>query len=325
MAGLRTPCRRAHAEKVLGKEAVRRLLATGELRQVWPGVLLGSHELLDPVARAGAALLRAGPDALLTTLTTARLHGCPAADTLAVHVHLPYSRWNRSRPGLVVHHGRRPSAATAFVHDLPSVPLEEATAELLCTAPPRQAIAVADQAAALVRGPDRAEFVAQVAGFITDRPDRRGTRRATALVKLVSGRAQSPPESWLKLLLAALGYPPPTEQFAILDVHGRVRFVLDLCWPELRIALEYDGFDAHDGRGDADAARDEYLRRRGWITIRVRVEDLTDPGRVLGELADAFGQRGGPIPEPLEVLAWPTHPPTRPTRARGRQTRAHQR
>jgi uncharacterized protein DUF559 len=78
------------------------------------------------------------------------------------------------------------------------------------------------------------------------------------------------------------------EQFEVVDALVRVRYVLDLCWQDLRIALEYDGYEAHEYRLDRDVERDLDLERRGWITIRATAADLREPTALLARLDDAF-------------------------------------
>lgn len=78
----------------------------------------------------------------------------------------------------------------------------------------------------------------------------------------------------------------------MVDALVRVRYVLDLCWQDLRIALEYDGYEAHEYRLDRDAERDLDLERRGWITIRATAADLREPTALLARLDDAFRARG---------------------------------
>ncbi len=108
-----------------------------------------------------------------------------------------------------------------------------------------------------------------------------------------SPRAESPPESWTRLLLIEQGFPLPEVNFSILSPVGRELYRLDLAWPLLRIAVEYDGHAVHAGREEQDEARDEDLRRRGWIVVHVRAADLAEPSRdVLAELRAAFARRG---------------------------------
>lgn len=276
---------------VLGDWGLRAQLADGRLRELWPGVLVPRHRVFDPMVRASAALRYAGPEAALTGRTAAWLQGCAAASSPTVHVLVPYSRWVRSQQGLVVHHGRTIAADVVRIQELRVVALEAAITGLLCTDSQRTALALADQAAAQLPATDRAEFCARIADRLAARPDRRGTVRAAGLLDLVTGKADSPPESWLRLLVVETGFPPPVMQYEVVDLHGRVRWILDQCWPELRIALEYDGHEAHEDRQDEDAARDTDLERRGWVVIHVRAGDLQNPERFLRKLWDAYRRR----------------------------------
>jgi hypothetical protein len=253
-------------------------------------VLVPRELLLDPGTRAAAALLAAGPAAALTGLTAAWLQGCSAAVTPVVHVAVPYSSSFRTKEGLFVHQGRRLLTEVTEVRGLRTVALDVAVTELLCTDLARRALAVADQAASLVPERDRPVFRERIATRLATRADRRGTVRAGALVALITGRAESAPESWLKLLVVEAGFPMPTAQFEVTDALDRVRYILDLCWPELRIAL--DGYEAHEYRLDRDAQGDLDLERRGWITIRATAADLREPSALLARLDDAFSVRG---------------------------------
>jgi len=276
----------------LGEHETRQLVADGRLRRLWPGILVPRDLLLDPLARAEGALLRVGPEGALTSATAAWLHGCGAAAGPEVHVAMPYSRSIRSHPGLVVHQGAGLLDEIIDVRGLAAVPLDVAVTELLCTGARRHALVIADQAAAMHRPCDRPEWCAGIAALLDRRRDRRGTVRAADLLDLVTGKADSPPESGLRLLVVDAGFPPPIMQFEVVDVRGEVRYILDLSWPDLRIALEYDGHDAHDGRDAEDAQRESDLVCRGWLVVRARAEDIREPERLLRALDDAFRRRG---------------------------------
>ena len=94
------------------------------------------------------------------------------------------------------------------------------------------------------------------------------------------------------MLLIELGFPLPEVNFSLLSPSGRELYRLDLAWPELRIVVEYDGHATHAGREEDDAAREDDLRRRGWIVVRARAADLADPTRLTTELRAAFAERG---------------------------------
>jgi len=93
------------------------------------------------------------------------------------------------------------------------------------------------------------------------------------------------------VILAEAGIPAPVLQHSVRDLTGRERYRLDFAWPELKVALEYDGYEAHEGRAEHDRAREEDLRRRGWLVVRADSADLGSPTRLLRELRTAFRQR----------------------------------
>lgn len=289
--GLHGARRRRALAAELGEHSLRVALRDGLLTQPWPGVVVPRTRALEPPTRAAAALLYTGDGAVLSRQTAAALFGCTAADGTDVHVTVPYTRRVKCRPGLVVHQAR--FSVVDDVVDLLGMPvtaLDLTLAELLCTAPRWQALACIDQAFA-----DAGQHAERLRTSIEDRllhrDDRRGTSRAAVLLGLATGKADSPPESWLRLLVVEAGYPLPAAQYEVRALDGSVRYVLDLAWPELRIALEYDGYEAHEDREAYDAERDARLAGRGWIVIRARAQDLAKPNRVLRELTAAFRAR----------------------------------
>ncbi len=100
---------------------------------------------------------------------------------------------------------------------------------------------------------------------------RRGIRKARKAVDLVDAGAESPRETWLRLLLIRAGFPRPQTQIPVYDEYGQLIAVLDMGWEECMFAVEYDG-EHH--RTDPlqyrkDIRRLETLQRLGWIVIRV--------------------------------------------------------
>ncbi|KAA9150095.1 DUF559 domain-containing protein [Amycolatopsis acidicola] len=287
--------KRQDAAAALGESVLRGALKDGVLVQLWRGVIVDSRRLLEPETRAAAALFAAGRGAVLSHRTAAFLHGCTAADSVDVHVTVPYDNWVRSRPGLVIHHDRFDPADTVSRNGLPMCPLDETIAELLCTDIRWKALACLDQALAGLTKPEIGAFLANTADCISRRDDRRGTRRGESLLALAASDVESPQESRLRLVVIDAGFPVPVTQHPILTLAGELLYRLDLAWPELRIAVEYDGFEAHEGREENDLERDERLSARGWRVIRVRKEDMADSGRFLGDLRQAFTQRKCPV------------------------------
>jgi hypothetical protein len=275
----------------MGERTLRAALDTGVFAQIWRGVVVHASDSLNPHTRAAAALLAVGQPAALTGPTALVLHGLTAAASVDVHVAVPAHRSGRSKPGLVVHRSRFQPSDVVTLNQLPVLDLDLALAEFLCDGDSRTAFACLDQALAGLSDADDHALLGAVVGRIGQREDRRGTNKALMLANLATGKADSPPESFFRLIVVEAGFPIPEAQHEILTIDGRRLYVLDMAWPELRIALEYDGYAAHEERGEYDLARDERLAKHGWIVVRAGAADLGDPSRVLGELRVAFAKR----------------------------------
>lgn len=52
--------------------------------------------------------------------------------------------------------------------------------------------------------------------------------------------AQSPKESWLRMILVMAGIPRPQTQIPVPDECGVVFAHLDMGWEEVKVAAEYD-------------------------------------------------------------------------------------
>ncbi|EMD23345.1 hypothetical protein C791_7268 [Amycolatopsis azurea DSM 43854] len=204
---------------------------------------------------------------------------------------VPYSRRIKSKPGLTVHQADFRPSDVVELDGLATFSLDLALADFLCDGDKRTAFAALDEA---MHGlaPDHVRVLREnVRDRLADRRDQRGIHRALLLLDLATGKAESPPESILRLIVVEAGFPVPEVQYEITTIEGRKLYVLDLAWPSRRIALEYDGFASHEERHGYDAERDARMAGRGWVTIRASAADLRDPRRVLAELAKAFGMR----------------------------------
>jgi very-short-patch-repair endonuclease len=101
-----------------------------------------------------------------------------------------------------------------------------------------------------------------------------GVTKVRRAVPLVDPRAESAPESRVRVALVLAGFCP-VPQFEVV-VGGRCRR-LDLGWPEAKLALEYEG--AHHFSGPQIVLDDERyagLVAAGWRIIRVSASDLRD-------------------------------------------------
>lgn len=121
-----------------------------------------------------------------------------------------------------------------------------------------------------------------VPGQLVEELDRafglRGVQTARTAVALADGRAESPPESCVRIALVQGGLEP-VPQHVVLDATGRFVARVDLALVHERIALEYDGRASH-GTAEAfvrDRQRQNDLVALGWRVLRFTAEDLRDP------------------------------------------------
>lgn len=86
--------------------------------------------------------------------------------------------------------------------------------------------------------------------------------------------AESPPEISLARILRDHGLPEPVPQY-VVEVSGK-RFRPDFAYPDARLVLEYDGYEAHiDPEQFArDRWRQNLLMLGGWTVLRYTKEDL---------------------------------------------------
>jgi hypothetical protein len=121
---------------------------------------------------------------------------------------------------------------------------------------------------------------------------RRGMTTARAALALVDGGAQSPKETWLRLLLGRAGFPVVQTQIPVRNEYGWVEAYLDMGWEDIKVAVEYDGDQHRSDRGQyvKDISRLEMLEQRyGWIVVRVVAEN--HPNDVIRRVRQARARR----------------------------------
>ncbi|SDF87701.1 T/G mismatch-specific endonuclease [Blastococcus aurantiacus] len=106
--------------------------------------------------------------------------------------------------------------------------------------------------------------------------DGRGSRQARRAVELSDARAESQPESRLRVILTLAGLPP-VPQCVVRGQGGEFLARVDLGYPELRVAVEYDGaWHAGNGQFVRDRRRLNLLTAAGWAVLHVTSADLRD-------------------------------------------------
>jgi hypothetical protein len=120
----------------------------------------------------------------------------------------------------------------------------------------------------------------------------RGVRRLKAALTSMDAGAQSPKETWLRLLLIDAGLPAPKTQVMVHNGDFYPLAYLDLGWEEFMVAVEYDGDHHRSDRRQyvKDISRLAMLEKRGWVVVRVIAED--HPNDIVDRVFAALYGRG---------------------------------
>jgi len=277
------------AEPFIGSEALacgkvsRHQLRT-RYRVVFPNVYLSHDAELSLELRINAAWLWSRRTGTIVGAAAAALHG---------------AKWiPESVPVELIHTNPRPPHGVLTRRDALMDGETQTMDGRAVTTPERTAFDIGRRGAvhsAVVR----LDALARATGFKVDdvlrvarcHPRSPGLRRLESALGLVDAGAQSPRESYLRLLLIDAGLPRPQTQIPVLGVDGIPVAYLDLGWEEQMVAVEYNGDQHRTDRRQyvKDIRRLEMLERMGWIVVRVIAEDA--PAAILRRVQAALAAR----------------------------------
>ena len=276
-------------EPLIGSEAVasgalsKSALAT-RYRRLFPDIYVARESGVDVKLRAKAAWLWTGRRGVVAGFAAAALHGSKWADDAHV-VDVLHENW-RPPPGLQAHRDRIDDDEIVLVGGIPVTSPPRTALDFGCWYPTMTAVAGIDALARAV------EIKAADVELLARRyPGRRGIRRARQAIELLDAGAQSPKESWLRVVLIQAGLPRPQTQIPVRDEFGSAVAYLDMGWEDVKVAVEYDGEQHRSDRRQYtwDVRRLEMLERLGWIVIRVVAGDR--PAEVVGRVRAALARR----------------------------------
>lgn len=120
-----------------------------------------------------------------------------------------------------------------------------------------------------------------------------GRRRCLAALGLMAS-SDSVQETRTRLVLRRNGLPECRTGYVVEDCERGMRYVVDMAYPERKVAIEYDG--DHHRRFRSQYVRDQRkrdrLRQLGWTVIVVFADDLSDmrsQRRFVAQVAEALG------------------------------------
>ncbi|HEX9834164.1 MAG TPA: hypothetical protein VGA66_14010 [Mycobacterium sp.] len=258
------------AKPFVGAEAISDgTLTRGQLRwnysALLPGVYLAKDAKRTVFTNAMAAWLWTGRTAIITGRAAAALHGAKwvdastPIDVIAEHT--------RRRAGVIVHEERIADDEITFVGELPVT--TPARTALNIARHLRRNLAVAHlDALAASTGVTSADALALLDRY----RGARGIRAARTALALMDGGAESPRETWLRLVLIDAGLPAPRTQIRVSD--GVHEAFIDMGYDEPMVGLDYEGRHHSDDRDQYvyDIGRAELIERQNWIDIRVVAE-----------------------------------------------------
>jgi very-short-patch-repair endonuclease len=270
--------------EALASGALTRFRLRRRFVAVHPDVYVPAGTDLTAVTRAHAAWLWSRRRGVIAGRSASALHGAKWVD-------------NRSPAELLYEHRRPPAGIRTWadrvaedeiqiVESVRTTTPARTALDLACRNPVVKAVAAID---ALARATKL--DIAQAAVLAERYKGRRNIRRARRVLTLVDPGAESPRETWLRLVLMDAGYPRPKTQIPVYGEYGDLVAVLDMGWEHLKIGLEYEG-DHHrtDRRQfNRDIARLDALTELGWIIVRVTIEDV--PGGILRRVGLAWSRR----------------------------------
>lgn len=281
-------------KQALGAGLTDRDLRGPAYTQLYWGVYVAASVQVTLVVRALAALMVAPSGSVVSHHSAARLWGGTPPDSGEVHVTVAGGVRQKTR-------GIRPHRVTVIPpavtrHGLRTTSPERTWLDMAGCCDLVQLVTLGDS---LVRAgattPDR--LVATVPAG--DGKRLRLARRAAGLVR---EKVDSPMESRLRLLFVLAGLPEPVVNFDVVDVDGRVRYRLDLSFPDQRLAFEFEGRHHVDvvDQWEKDIVRREDLEAEGWRFVLVTSSKLyAAPADVLARIVAAMADRGVPVPRRL--------------------------
>jgi hypothetical protein len=279
----------AMTDPFLGSEArAAQLLSRHELRSRYVALHRDVYVPRDaePTAalRAKASWLRSRRRGILAGFSASALHGARWIDPSRPAEIIDTNR--RKDPGVLVWEERIEPDEITVVDQIQLTTPARTALDLARRHPRDVAIAAVD---ALMQATDLK--MADVELLVGRYRGRHGMKAARAALELVDGGAQSPKETWLRLVLVSAGFPRPQTQIPVLNEWGWAEAYLDMGWEDIKVAVEYDGDQHRTSRYQyvKDIRRLETLERMGWIVVRVIAED--HPNDIIRRVAQARGRR----------------------------------
>ena len=265
--------------------AIGRAISAQRLIPVAQGVYRAAGVTWTRRASRVAALLIAGPHAALAGWSAGELHGFTDARPGPLQVVVPGDRRTSARAPSLVRVRRSTNLLHCDVQELGELRLTTGARTLLdLAAQVRSVEQLAELTATAVRV--GATDLGSVEAVVTRCPRARGRRGLLDAIALLGNdgtAARSEVEIAALGAIVGAGLPRPLLAHRVLDDTGAFVAEVDLAYPDLRIAIEIDGYRWHST--PAQKRRDEQRQNRlillGWRVLRFSASEVRrHPARV---------------------------------------------
>lgn len=264
-------------------------LSSRQFQRLFHGLYVRSSVKVGARELAAAALHVCPPGSYASHQTAAALWGAAIDEETSIHVSVPGGCNRSERRGVVAH--RADKAVRPLRHR--GLRLSSPTRVFLELAASRtnlvELVTIADSLVKATRTtPEDLKAAAEAY-------QGKGARLARRAAGYVRAGVDSPTESRLRMLIVLGRLGDPTPNVILRDEQGEWLRRLDMCFPEYKIVVEYDGRHHTDNRRTwaADLKRREELEQQGWRFVVIVAEALYgDPVDTWRRVRSALEERG---------------------------------
>lgn len=262
-------------------------LAHGQLHVLERGVYAVGHLALSRRGHWMAAVLAAGPDAVLSHRSAGVLWSVVRYDG-PIEITVPGK--GRGRRGTRTHSSRLASDERTVVDGIPVTTAARTLLDLAAVLPATRLARAVNEAEVL-----RLSDVVSLPELLLRHPRRRGSAALKALTTATPAVLRSELEHAFLAFAERFDLPRPV-------VNGtRSGYELDALWPDARVVVELDGRAFHATRQafERDRAQDRRLVVEGWRVIRITWRQLhADRAGLADDLHRLMGTAPPPVAPP---------------------------
>jgi very-short-patch-repair endonuclease len=264
----------------LGEDAIDARLARGLLHRVHRGVYAVGHQRLTREGHWMAAVLAAGPDAVLSHRSAAALWGI--RHTARAHAEVICAR-RLAIPKVDSYRTVLPPDEVTVHDGIPVTTPARTLFDLAAVLTPQQLNHALNEAE--IR---RLTSPIPLDALIARHPRRKGTQALRRALELQRQRGETVTRSEFETAFLDFaerhGLPRPKTNEPLGP------YFPDACWPEQRVIVELDSYAIHTTRQafESDRARDRELTLAGYTVVRVTWRQLTHDADALAEQLSAI-------------------------------------